>query len=261
MLKFIEKGILNESLGFKDADEVIAWFDTLVIPTRKPNSISSVEHSIMKGIKDTINNYKNTRIPQEKTFYSTIIFQKARDQLRLSKNEYESVYSNNKNEPEVIKGLYATYKHEDVGSYARFLANVKNLEDFFSTLKSFHKKALNNLTVVFVSRSTMSVPAKYKSGKKTILINPLSKKVGNTKEEYGSLRYIILHELGHKYLEENRQDWNISDRSLITTPYSSKSIETMNDEEIFAELFALSNWESKYSKYKTQIEIFKNKLK
>ena len=80
---------------------------------------------------------------------------------------------------------------------------------------------------------------------------------GNTKEEYGSLLYIVLHELGHKFLEDKKQTWNIADSSLITTPYSAKNSMTMTEEEIFAELFALSHWENKYGKYKNQIKRFK----
>lgn len=247
---------LYESLSFNNMDDIIKWFSSLSIPTRKPSSISKIEHEVIVGIKKLIDEYVSTRIPQQKKLYAIQILNKVNNQLRLSKEEYEQVYSNIQDQPDVIKGKYATYKHSDIGSYKRFLNNVKDIEDFFSELKGYHTKALKNLNVVFVSASDMKVPAKYKSNKKIIWINPLSKKVGNTKEEYGSLRYIVLHELGHKFLEENKQSWNISDTNLITTPYSQKSFNTMSDEEIFAELFALSHWKNKYKQYKTQIEKF-----
>ena len=253
-----KRQIFDEDINFNSIDDIISWFDTLLIPKRKPSNISKMEHSTMVELQTLIDEYKSTRIPQQKTFNQTIIMNKVKNQLRLSKEEYESVYLDTGKQPDTVKGKYAIYKHRDMGSYKKFTENVKDLELFFSELKSYHKKPLNNLIVEFVSSSDMPVPAKYKSGKKVIWINPKSKKVGNTKEEYGSLRYIVLHELGHKFLEENNQSWNISDRNLITTKYSERSFNTFSDEEIFAELFALSHWKNKYKQYKNQIEKFED---
>ena len=86
----------------------------------------------------------------------------------------------------------------------------------------------------------------------------MSKKISNTKEEYGSLRYIIVHELGHRFLKFNPQSWNISSSSMYTTKYSK--VPTMTDEEPFAELFALSHWKHKYKEYKTQIDKFESSI-
>ena len=244
----------KESLPFKTTQEIINWVDTLSIPARKPKNISSTEHEALASLKTLV---EDPQYKHNQEFRNTLILNKVK-QLRLSKEEYEEVYSSVKDT--TIKGKYATYNHLDTGSYQRFLDNVEDIEDFLSTLKGYHKKVLNNLIVSFVTPKVIKSTAKYKRGTNTMLINPMSKKVGNTKEEYGSLRYIVLHELGHKFLEMFPQSWNISDSQLITTKYSSTNYNTMSEEEIFAELFALSHWKSKYGKYKKQIEEFEKRL-
>jgi len=247
---------ISENTVFKTGEEVKNWVDTLDIPKRKPSSISKIEHDIILGLHNIANNpdYK-----YEIDFRNTLLLNKSK-QLRLSKEEYENIYSGRKDQPDKIKGKYATYVKNDVGSYSRFIENIKNIEDLLSSLKGYHKIPLKNLTVEFVSSSDMKTPAKYRSRKNTIWINPLSKKVGNTKEEYGSLRYIIVHELGHKFLEDKPQGWNISDPNLYTTPYSKTNPNTMTEEESFAELFALSNRKNKYKQYAPQIKEFEKRL-
>lgn len=249
-----------KSLSFKNAEEVITFIDSLYIPKRKPQSISKVEHSAIVGLKELVDEYKAAIFKMDQDWLALSILNKANAQLRLSLEDYTSTYTNEKNQSEIIHGKYATYKHSDTGSYKRFLENVADIEDFFSTLKGYHAIAVKGIIIEFVSSAEMKVPAKYRRGKGKIWINPLSKRVGNTKEGYGSLRYIVLHELGHRFLSTNRQTWNISDRDLITTKYSETSINTMADEEIFAELFALSHWKNKYPQYKEQISKFEKLL-
>jgi len=156
------KSYFKESLNFKNADEFISWVSSLSIPKRKPQNISSIEHNALLGMSKIIND------PEYKyniDFRNTLIMNKL-PQLRLDKEEYESAYSNNANQPNIIKTNYATYKHNDAGSYQRFVDNVKDIEEFLSTLKGYHKLALKNLKIEFVSSSDMKTPAKFISNKK-----------------------------------------------------------------------------------------------
>jgi hypothetical protein len=245
------------AIKFKDLNEFADWLKTLNVPKRKPKNINKVEHENLLRAIDILNNpdYKDNL-----EFRNSLLKNVAAG-IRVTKDELEKVYSSKTDQPSKVEGKYATYVKNDTGSYSRFLSNIQNIESFLSTLKGYHKKALKNLVVEFVSSKEMKVPAKWKSREKVIWINPLSKKVGKTFEEYGSLRYIVLHELGHKFLKEYPQKWNISDPTLYTTDYSKKNPQTFTEEEVFAELFALSNWKNKYPKYKEQIAEFEKRLK
>jgi len=245
-----------ESLEFKTGDEVAEWLSTLVIPTRKPSNISKIEHEVILGAYKI---FKDPQYSREIDFRNQLLLNKSK-QFRLDKEEYEKAYSSESSLPQIIKGKYATYEHSDVGSYKRFLDNIEDTEDMLSSLKGYHTKALKNLKIKFVSAQEIKTPAKWVARENAMWINPLSKKVGNTKDDYGSLRYIVVHELGHKFLHENPQSWDYSDSSLETTPYSKKNKDTLSEEEVFAELFALSNWKSKYPQYESQIYRFEKLL-
>jgi len=241
--------------SLNNVEDIIKWFNFLQIPNRKPVNINKTEHNIILKLKNLIDERNNSN----KDFIDKSI-ENVYSYLRLSDKELEQIYSKKDDKPNITKTNYATYKKNDIGSYDRFLNNIKIIDDFLKTLKGYHKKAIKNLVINFISSKEMKVPAKYSREKDMILINPLSKKVGKTSEEYGSLKYIILHELGHRYLRYNPQSWNISDTSLYTTDYSKKNLQTWNEEEVFAELFALSNWKNKYSQYINQIKDFEKRL-
>jgi len=253
--------LIYENKGMT-APEIVAWADTLVVPKRKPRDISKIEHGIMVSLKTAVQNYKDnveSLLGSNIKFHHKLITRNF-EMLRLPLEKYSAVYKRNSRQPDVVKGKYAKYSKKDVGSYSRFENNIKAIESFLSTLKGFHKAVLKNLRIEFVSASDMKTTAKYLSGKDIVWINPLSKKMGKTKDDYGSLLYILLHELGHRYHAMNPQSWRISDPSMVTTPYS-RGLNSMNPEgETFAELFALSHWEKKYPKYSNQIKKFKQQL-
>lgn len=236
------------------ADEIRIWIESLTIPTRKPRSISKVEHGIMVRLRDLTRETEINRQFQDAQIVTSYGY------LRLQKEQYEEVYQTKKDQPDEVSGQFATYRKKDAGSYERFLRNIQDIEDFFVTLNGFHRIPLDDIAVEFVSSRYMKTPARYRTGQKILWINPLSRKVGKTVDGYGSLRYIVLHELGHRFLEMKPQAWNIADPELYTTPYSKKNAQTMSEEEIFAELFALSHWRSKYSQYERQIDNFIERL-
>ena len=114
-----------------------------------------------------------------------------------------------------------------------------------------------NLKIKFVSQDQLRAKASYKTEEDTLYIN--ARKMGKSTEEYGSLVYVVLHELGHRYLRYNNQNWNIDDTKYTTTKYST--VDSFTNEEKFAELFALTHWPKKYKEYQTQMDMFKNNLK
>lgn len=238
-------------------EDFIAWFKTLQIPKRKPRNIPKTEHDAVVSFEKSLSEYETNKRFGNSSFYETVLKTKM-SQFRLPQESYENVYGDS-SEEKTIKGKYAVYIHDDVGSYVNFKKNIEKLEKFFSSLKSFHKKALKNLTVRFVSAQDQRSAGKYLSGKKIMQVNPQSKKVAKKDDAYASLVYIVLHELGHKYLEENPQKWNINSGVLTTTKYSK--VDSWNEEERFAELFALSHWKNKYPEYKEQINKFETNIK
>jgi hypothetical protein len=103
----------------------------------------------------------------------------------------------------------------------------------------------------------MKSKAKYKTDKDELWIN--ARKMGDTKDDYGSLVYVVLHELGHRYLRYNPQKWNYDSQEWVTTRYSMT--DSMSGEEKFAELFALSHWKNKYKEYADKINKFEGMIK
>lgn len=206
------------------------------IPTRKPANVSAADHEILLGIKKAIYDIEHQIDPE---IAQITINGKLRN-LRLSPEQIKSAYTGTKQQTTTTK--LATYYKNDTLSYDKFLENVKNVDSFLATLTGYHKKAIAGLKIRFVSGSTIRSKAQYKTNEDTIYINV--SKMGNTTEEYGSLRYVVLHELGHRYLKKFPQNWNIDKPELTTTKYSMT--ETLTNEERFAELFAISHWPKKY---------------
>lgn len=256
---------LNES-NFSGVEEFTNWFKTLTIPKRKPKSAGKLTHSVAKSIEeilvslDAIQKSKTSKLlsVDDDWEYKLLKLKLEGTYERLfsdnTKEELEQIYGGKDASPKEIKGKFAVYQKFDSTSYDNFLENMGNIEKFLSSLKGYHKKALKNGIIVrFVDKTKQKSIAKYLSHEDVLQINP--KRVGNTKEEYGGLLYIVLHELGHRYLKLHPQKWDIDTRQWGTTKYSYK--ESFTGEEKFAELFAMSHWERKYSEYKDTMDKFK----
>jgi len=244
---------MKQFLTEKDED-FNAWISSLNIPKRKPRSINKTEHDVMLGLFDLVQQYNSTIFPKEKKFLEASI-KVRKSYLRLSKEELNQVYGSN-TQKNIIKKPIGTYIKFDTSSYKNFLNNVDTVENFLKTLKGYHKKALKNVKIKFVSSSDMKSAAKYRGSEDLLMINV--SKMGNTKEEYGSLPYVVLHELGHRYEKYNPQKWNTDSQEWITTKYSM--VDTFTGGEKFPELFALSNWKSKYPEYKDIISKFEREI-
>lgn len=176
---------------------------------------------------------------------------------RFSKEQIQKIndkFGKSDDKPLIIIKNNISYTKADASSYKKFIESINDISSFLKTLKGFHKKPLKNLKITFVPKTKLRGKASYKTELDELWININS--MGNTKEEYGSLRYVVLHELGHRYLVVvKRQKWDIDATEWLTTKYSST--DSWNGEEKFAELFAISNWQSKYKEHSEKMEKFK----
>ena len=154
----------------------------------------------------------------------------------------------------------AIFHNESIISESKFKDISEDIDKFLSKLTDFHKKTLSpELHIYFVKKELSNAKAKYKRDKDAIYIRPDRVKIGN---EYASFNYVVVHELGHRYLANNRVKFDYDASEWITTPYSKT--DSMSGEEKFAELFALSffNYSGKpFDDYKEKIEKFEGVMK
>lgn len=198
----------------------------------------------------------------------------AADQFRLDTNQGSMLWDNIRNtisrwSPEDVNLINAklsskegedimklngvTYVNRSVLSDKGFKEKVKIADGVLRSLKGFHKKALLNLTVHFVKRAESKTAARYLQAKDIIVIRPDRAK---NNPGYGHFPYVLVHELGHRYEKFHRQRVEFDRQEWWTTKYSQR--DTMSGGEQFAELFALSNWESSYPEHKDKIERFRD---
>lgn len=119
---------------------------------------------------------------------------------------------------------------------------AKRLEALFSTVTGWRSKALRGgLKVAFASprdfRGTAS--GKYRQSEDTLYVRttPAILKRG---EGYGSLDYILIHELGHRYQALNPLPIDFDRPEWWTSKYSQT--ESLAGSEAFAELFAIGHY-------------------
>jgi hypothetical protein len=172
---------------------------------------------------------------------------------------YKSSTTSAKEITNEIKIKNYVFVNDSQMSEKRFKETCTEMSNFLNTFSGFHKTALNgSLEIHFKPSSKLKAKASYKSDRDQIWI-----KESNSREfdstQYASLKYIISHELGHRYEKFiGKPNW-FDNYQWSTTPYSKTS--NSWDGEQFAELFALSYWgSSKYPQYKDKIEQFIKKM-
>lgn len=256
---------MNKISKWLNASEKITpeWILSLNIPKRKPQDVNKVEHQVVLELVDLaykIMNSEKTNLPphlqmlNKEKEWSSNLFDSKTKQLRMTRDQIIEAYSKHTN-PTTIKKAIGTYIKYDSLSYDKFLYNIDVVENTLSTLKDYHKDSAIGVKVKFVGSNDIKSKAKYKTDQDTLLINSSKVKPSN---EYGGLEYVIVHELGHRYLKMHRQNWDYDAQEWETTRYSQ--VDSMTGEEKFAELFALSNWKSKYSQYADKIKKFEEVL-
>jgi len=256
----IEKILANiySLLNFKGTDKEIVylkkWLDSLRLSYGKaPKGLKEVfkdlqflqrQFDVAKDFNIQVNT-GNIKAVLSRWTKDTI------DKIQNSLSDKEQIDLNLKN---------AIYINNSLLNATKFKELAQQLDTFLNTLKGFHKKALKKpLKIRFVKKATLKSKAQYKSNKDEIYIRPDYIKFN---DNYGSFSYILVHELGHRYLKlfgKGLKNINFNYPKWFTTRYSET--QTMSDEEPFAELFALSNWSSKYKEYKEKIDKFIKVLK
>lgn len=248
------KQFLTES---KNYSEVIDWLNTLKLDGRVPRGMKQ-EYEILNYIQRKINmvdDFYRGKAPIELEQEVEYHYQRLEQENDI--DAINTKFAKNSKQPTTIKKGDRTYIKQDGSAYKKFQTAITQLESLFKSLKGKHKIPVKNLTIRFVKKSLSKSKAKYKTDKDELWINLQS--MGKTSEEYGSLVYVALHELGHRYLRYNRQSWAYDDNKWNTTRYST--IQTIStNEEKFAELFAMSHWKSKYKQYSDKIEEFEEMI-
>jgi len=236
------------------------WLIDLNIPKRKPKAVPKDDHTLLtKALAHAyeINRLKKERFSEEELNFQKLLFDGKMKNVRLSKDKIEQAYSGGQAKPNVVKTGLATYIKFDSLSYDKFLNNIDTVEKVIKSLKGFHAKATRGIKVKFVSPQEMKSKGKYKTSEDTLWVN--AAKAFDKSEAYASLAYIIVHELGHRFLRHYSQKWNYDAEEWATTKYSKT--DSFTGEEKFAELFALSHWPSKYGQFADQIKRFKQMVK
>lgn len=157
--------------------------------------------------------------------------------------------------PEVLKLKHATYHNKSNLGAATFKKKAQEIDKHLGTLRGFHAIPLGqNLTIWFVRKELSRTSAKYVPRKDLIYILP-DRRIA--KKGYGTLPYVITHELAHRVEHKFRSKMppvDFDKSEWWTTQYSRK--DTVSGGEAFAELFALSHWKTDYPEYRDTINRF-----
>jgi len=243
-----ESNILEKIKSFDKSEESVKvlqdWLKGLNLNTGKAPSGLSKQYKNLKILNDKVNSLKqwgmNANILHIIDYYVKSLsledLEKLENKLSIqSKGVFE------------LKLKNAKYINHSIISEKNFIKFSKEIDSFLNDLSGYHLEILNPLlTIVFVKKEDTKAKATYKTQLDLIYVRPDKIKSGN---EYASFNYIVLHELGHRYLQYNENKvkkvlGNYDAVEWITTKYSM--VDSMSGEEKFAELFALSHFN--YSK-------------
>ena len=118
------------------------------------------------------------------------------------------------------------------------------LDSLFETLTGWRKKALSGGLIVSLAppkyfRGTSS--GKYRASEDTLYVRAVPKILQRSGGSYGSVDYILIHELGHRYERFHPLKVNFDTPEWWTSKYSMT--ESMSgSSESFAELFAIGHF-------------------
>lgn len=235
--------------NFHDFEKAKTWLLSLNLKGRKPRGIDQKNWSFINHAKDQL---KWGDIPATAPTVLRAVNDLTPEMIAVFEGKMGSEATKNN----TIKIGSVTFIKEDTSAYARFEEATRELARFFGTLKGYHAIPTKNLTIRFVSKTQVRVKAKYVRDEIWMRFYRGMPKEGDA---YGSAKYVLLHELGHRYLKQHRQHWDIDAPEWVTTPYSRKD-SIMGGEEKFAELFAISHWPNKYRQYHDKIQKFREKI-
>lgn len=160
-----------------------------------------------------------------------------RDRLDDLERHFSRLKSDVPDQIKIGKNVYIN----EVGFKLKVLQkHAKSLEAIWSSLKGWRKSALKGgLTVIFARSESFKGTAggKYRRASDEMLVRATTKTLKYADDTYGSLPYVLVHELAHRYESKVGVDRDFGE-GWYTTRYS------INDGETFAELFALGHFGS-----------------
>jgi len=179
----------------------------------------------------------NTNIGAVFSWWNTETIQKIVDKLSKAEGETDTLKIGN-----------IIFTNKSIINFKKFKEYSEYVAKELKKLKGFRKNALKGgLKIRFVKKAECKSKAKYKSEQDELYIRPDQMQKGSG---YGSLIYVVLHELGHRYERKVRSFNDVE----YTTKYSHA--EGFDGNEAFAELFAITHWKKDYPEYKEQIDSF-----
>lgn len=169
-------------------------------------------------------------------------------------DELDELFNSSKDSiKHIIETKFAIYTNDAALTQKQFKSYIDELDKFFQSLGGIHQKAINpKVKVTFVKANDSKSTAKYKTAMDTLFIRATKIVSGN---KYGSLLYVVLHELGHRFLQLNYGRNFTSPSEWLTTKYSM--VDSLSEEEQFAELFALSHFKYNDSLFLSKVLIIK----
>lgn len=144
-----------------------------------------------------------------------------------------------------IKTSNATFINAKGLATSTFKKYVKYIDGTFSSLRGWRRKALaGDLKVVLAGPDKFrgTAAGSYKQESDTLLVRATPNILKRPPATYGSVGYILVHELGHRYERKVGVGRSFDGPQWITTRYSQSTGGFSGLSESFAELFALGHF-------------------
>ncbi len=258
---FFKYYLLDYSPSKEVHAKILGWLESLKLSKRVPKEFQ-LEVSFLKDIFTTLSDERVLNILNNpfRRFHDEQVEELEYNISRLGDLakivQLHTLFSPKSKETVTLKLDGVTFRNEAGLTGAKFKKASELLVAFLNTLKKPHSTTLKGLKIILVRKDKSTSPAMYKRDKDVVYIRP--DRLLLTNEEYGSLPYVLLHELGHRYENKNKlkSKQDTADSIWNTTPYSLT--DSLSGSEKFAELFAMSHWPKKYTKYKETIDLFLN---
>jgi len=136
-----------------------------------------------------------------------------------------------------------TYLNKVGMSKDNLIKYATRLDSLFNGLSGWRKKALSGgLTVALAPPKYFhgTASGKYRSSEDTLYVRAIPKVLQRSGGTYGSVDYILIHELGHRYEYLHKLPLDFDKPEWWTSRYSMT--ESMSGSESFAELFAIGHF-------------------
>jgi len=249
----------NRLLNPEPTDEYFtllkSWLSTLSFEGRSPINMKK-EQNYLISLKKSIESYELYYKNKREVTIGSIVFGNINAVIkRLTLDDIKNIELKFSSQDKIdeLKLSNCTFYNKSIISQKRFIEISNDINNLLSQLEGFHKKSIqNNLKIYFVKKEMSKSAAVYKSNEDIIYIRPDKVTTG---DNYGSFKYVIIHELGHRYEHYFKLPTDFDNYNWVTTKYS-RSENSFNGEQ-FAELFALSQWYNKYENlYKDKLDAF-----